>query len=468
MRQLSGSDAFFLFSDRPGQHQHISTIYLYDPSTAPGGRVGFEAFRSHVQDRLDFSPLFRQKLVKVPLNLDYPYWVDDTRFSLDHHLEHVILPSPSDWGTFCELVSRLHAQPLDLGRPVWEMYLIEGLDDASVAPKGTFAVLSKVHHAAIDDETDEDITHTLHDEATPAARRARSRGRGGSEPGALQMLTLAWFNNTTKILETGQALWKNLPFFGAEALDPEALLPGGVEAAPETRFDQEISPGRAWGACSFSMADIDRIMDRVPRAALNEVVLTICGGGIRKYLESKGELPRKSLWALLPVHIRRSGDQDVPGHRVQLTRSRIMSDVGDPLDRLERVTAEVARVWEHSLGAREINDVQDILPASTMTMAARTIAARFGPGRKYRENHNMVVNIIPGPEEPAYLLGARLVAYTGMGIILDHLALSHTVTTYREKLTIAPVCDRDIMPDPAFYVQCLRDAFEELKSAARR
>ncbi len=399
------------------------------------------------------------------MNLDYPYWIEDRHFSLENHVRHIQLPPPSDWETFCDLVSRLHAKPLDLTRPVWEMYLIEGLGDIGIAPKDSFAVMSKVHHSAIDDATDEDLTTALHDESAPHAQRERLSGSEG-EPGTLQLLTLAWFNNTTKLLESGQAIWDRLPFIGNDAIDPDDILLSSGEKAPETRFDQEITADRAWGACSFDMADVDRIVDAVPRATLNEVVLAICGGGIRKYLESKGELPEKSLWALLPVHIRRAGDQGVPGHRIQLTRTRIMSDLADPLDRLEGVTEEVARVWEHSLGAREINDVQDILPATTMAMAARTIAARFGPGRRYRENHNMVVSIIPGPEEPAYLCGARLVAYTGMGIILDNLALSHTVTTFGDKLTIGPVCDREIMPDPAFYVECLRDSFEELKSTA--
>lgn len=141
-----------------------------------------------------------------------------------------------------------------------------------------------------------------------------------------------------------------------------------------------------------------------------------------------------------------------------------MSDIDQPLARFKAIVREVARAWEHSLSADEINEVQDVLPSTTMTMAAKTIAARFGPGRRYRENHNMVVSIIPGPEKPMYLCGARLIAFTGMAIILDNLALSHTVTTYDGKLTIAPICDRKIMPDPAFYIECLQASFEELRA----
>ena len=163
MRQLSGSDAFFLYTDKPGQHQHISTIYLYDQSTAPGGTVRFKSILEHVRDRLSTSRIFRQKLVEVPLNLDYPYWIEDPHFSLEFHVRHIALPPPADWKKFCVQISRLHSRPLDLTRPVWEMYVIEGLDNISFLPKGSFAVVTKVHHAAIDDMTEEDFTTALHD-----------------------------------------------------------------------------------------------------------------------------------------------------------------------------------------------------------------------------------------------------------------------------------------------------------------
>ena len=141
MRQLSGSDAFFLYSDKPGQHQHISTIYLYEPSTAPGGKVDFLTILEHVRDRIGTSRIFRQRLVDVPLNLDYPYWIHDKNFDLEFHVRHIALPHPGDWRQFCILASRLHARPVDLKRPVWEMYVIEGLDNVAWLPKGSFAVL---------------------------------------------------------------------------------------------------------------------------------------------------------------------------------------------------------------------------------------------------------------------------------------------------------------------------------------
>ena len=126
MRQLSGSDAFFLYSDKPGKHQHVSTIYIYDQSTAPDGTVRFKSILQHVRQRLCTSRLFRQKLVKVPFNFDYPYWIEDPHFELEFHVRHIALPQPGDWRQFCIQVARLHSRPLDMNRPVWEMYVIEG------------------------------------------------------------------------------------------------------------------------------------------------------------------------------------------------------------------------------------------------------------------------------------------------------------------------------------------------------
>lgn len=467
MRQLSGSDAYFLYSDKAGQHQHISTIYIYDQSTAPGGTVRFKSILNHVQGRLGTSRIFRQKLVEVPLNIDYPYWIEDPHFQLEFHVRHIALPQPGDWRQFCIQVSRLHSRALDMSRPVWEMYVIEGLDNIPFLPKNAFAVMTKVHHAAIDDATGDDFTAALHDLSTSGdAARMPLRWHPESEPGALQLLALAWFNNTTKLLESAQTLCDRLPVIGKRSIDPDDLLHGSEEKAPDTRFDREITPHRVWDARFFALRDIDAITARVPGATRNETVTAICSGAAKRYLDARDETPETSLWALLPVHVAGPGDPDATGHRIQLARMRIMSDIDDPLIRLQAIVREAARAREHSLGAEEVNEMQEVLPSPTMTLAARTIAARFGPGRRYRENHNMVISITPGPGRPLYLCGARLVAFTGMSIILDNLALSHTVTTYDGELSIAAVSDRKIMPDPGFYADCLQEAFEELQAAA--
>ncbi len=468
MRQLSGSDAFFLFSDKPGKHQHVSTIYLYDPSTAAQGRVEFQTILEHVRARLGTSRIFRQRLVDVPLNLDYPYWIHDAHFDLEFHVRHIALPHPGDWRQFCILASRLHARPVDLRRPVWEMYVIEGLDNVPFLPAGAFAVLVKVHHVALDDVTEDDFTVALHDlAAKPEPAEIARRWFSEKEPGAAQLLALAWFNNTIKLLETGQSMLDKLPLVGSKTLVPDDILHFDEVPAPGTRFNRRISPHRVWDACFFELAAVESIASAVPGATVADTALAICGGALRRYLLAKRELPDESLFALVPLHVQHKGDEGIPGHRVQLIRVRLTTDRSDPLNRLAAIREEVAQLMAlRPISGSEMSQIQDVLPSTAMTLAAKTIAARLGPGKTYRENHNTVVSILPGPAQTLYLCGARLVGYTGMAAIMDNLALSHTVTRYETTLTIAAVCDRKAMPDPDFYNDCLKAAFEELQLAA--
>jgi WS/DGAT/MGAT family acyltransferase len=468
MRQLSGSDAFFLYSDKPGRHQHISTIYLYDPSTAPGGEVDFQTILEHVRERISTSRIFRQRLVDVPLNLDYPYWIHDQHFDLEFHLRHIALPQPGDWRQFCILASRLHARPVDLKRPVWEMYVIDDLDNVSWLPKGAFAVLVKVHQVAIDDVTEDDFTIALHDlAAVPEPEEAKRRWFSESEPGAGQLLALAWFNNAIKLVQSGQSLLDRMPGVGEHSVDPGEVLHFDDEQAPRTRFDERISPHRVLAPFTFDTGELETINAAIPDATLNDVVLAICSGALRHYLEDKDELPKKSLYTLVPLHVHHASDEGIPGHRVQLIRARLMTHLEDPLERLAAIREEMAEVKAlKPLSAAEMTQMQDILPSTAMTFAAKTIGARVGPGKRYRENHNTVISIHPGPAQPLYLCGARLVGYTAMAALMDNLGLSHTATSYDGKLTITPVCDRQMMPDPDCYYECLRASFEELRDAA--
>lgn len=470
MRQLSGSDAFFLYSDTPGKHQHVSTIYIYDPSTAPQGPIRFKSILEHVRHRLCTSRLFRQKLVNVPFKIDYPYWIEDPHFELEFHVRHIALPHPGDWRQFCIQVARLHSRPLDMNRPVWEMYVIEGLDNIPFLPDGAFAVMTKVHHSAIDDVTENDMTVALHDlTADTEEVERKDLWRAEATPGTLELMALAWFNNTTKILETGQTIWDKLPWIGRHGIETEDVLHIGDEEAPDTRFNAELTPHRVWDARFFATKDLEAIRGLVPNATVNDVILTVCSGALRLYLDSKDELPDRSLWSLLPIHVHQLSDRGIPGHRVKLVRARMMTTLEDPLERLQAVQQESVRVKSaDTISAREMTELQEALPSATMAAAARTIVAGVGPGEHYRENHNTIITDIPGPQEAMYLCGAKLIAFTGMGTIMDNLTLAHAVTRYDGQVSISAVSDRLVMPDPAFYADCLEASFAELYAFTRK
>jgi WS/DGAT/MGAT family acyltransferase len=431
--------------------------------------VDFQTILEHVRERIGTSRIFRQRLVDVPLNVDYPYWIHDDHFDLEFHVRHIALPEPGDWRQFCILASRLHSRPVDMHRPVWEMYVIDGLDNVSWLPEGAFAVLVKVHHVALDDVTEDDFTIALHDlEAVPEAVETQRRWFSEKEPGAAQLLALAWFNNTIKLIETGQSLFDRIPGIGANPLNPDDVLHFDQESAPGTRFDDRISPHRVLAPFTVELSALRGINTALADATLNDMIFAICSGAMRRYLFDKNELPERSLYALVPLHVHEEDDEGVPGHRVQLIRIRLMTNIDDPLERLAMIREELqeARALK-PVSARELAEMQDVLPSAAMTLAARAISAEFGPGRRYRNNHNTVISVLPGPSRPLYLCGAKLVGFTSMGALMDNLGLNHTATIYDGKVTIAPVCDRQMMPDPAFYYDCLSASFDELSTAAR-
>jgi diacylglycerol O-acyltransferase len=189
MRQLSRNDALFLASESAHSNSNVSLIQIYDPSTAPGGRLQFKSLLALVQSRLHRSPVFRQKLRSVPLGLDDPYWVEDENFDLEYHVRHIALPKPGDWRQFCIQTSRIHARPLDLKRPLWELYLIEGLDSLLDLPKDSFALLTKLHHAAIDFRRGTAIITLLHDlTPEPPAPEPPEPWFPESPPGSLELV----------------------------------------------------------------------------------------------------------------------------------------------------------------------------------------------------------------------------------------------------------------------------------------
>ena len=189
MSQLSGHDANFLYADTTRSNANVSLLHIYDQSTVPGGTLRFKTLLAHIESRLDRSPVFRRRLQRVPLELDYPYWVEDENFDLEYHVRHIALPKPGDWRQFCIQVSRIHARPLDLDRPLWEIYVIEGLDSFLDLPAGSFALLTKTHHAAVDPAFGSELTALLHDaSATPPAPAPPAPWFAARAAGAATML----------------------------------------------------------------------------------------------------------------------------------------------------------------------------------------------------------------------------------------------------------------------------------------
>ena len=298
-----------LYADHASASANVTLIHIYDPSTAPGGRVRFKSILAHIEGRLHRSPVFRRKLLRVPLELDYPYWIEDEHFDLEYHVRHIALPAPGDWRQFCIQASRIHARPLDLSRPLWEIHVIEGLDGLLGLPRGSFALLTKIHHAAIDLEDGPELTMVLHDTTPePPPPEPPEPWFPESPPGAFGLLrrsivrNVAWPFRLARPLATLAA--RLIPI--AASVVSDALL--RPESMPITRFNAVVSPHRVFETRRFPLADFRRIRRLVRGATVSEAVLAVCAGGLRRYLAHTGELPEASLSAIAPVTLRDVAD----------------------------------------------------------------------------------------------------------------------------------------------------------------
>jgi len=461
MQQLRGRDAGFLYTDTGNASANVTLVHIYDPSTAPGGKVRFKHILAHIEARLHRSPVFRRKLLRVPLELDYPYWIEDERFDLEYHVRHIALPAPGDWRQFCIQASRIHARPLDLSRPLWEIHVIEGLDGLLGLPRGSFTLLTKVHHAAIDLDAGPELTMLLHDPTpTPEPPAPPEPWFPESPPGTLSLLRRSLIRNLTSPLRLARPRAPLAARLGPAAVSLVGDALWRPETLPVTRFNAVVSPHRVFETRRFPLADFRRIRKLVPGATVNEVVLAVCAGGLRRYLLHTDELPGASLSAIAPATLR---VDDGAGSELVLMRATLGTDIADPVERLaflHRQAIESDAIGR-AIPARELTDVARYTPAATLALAAKLLGGvATGAGRRAPIAHCSIANV-PGPSQPLYLGGARMTYFSAIMPIADGLGLVFAVTSYDDMLIVSPTACREQVPDPAFLAQCVRDAFQE-------
>jgi WS/DGAT/MGAT family acyltransferase len=465
MRQLRGEDARFVYGESGHANSNITLISIYDPSTASDGRVHFKGLLKHIESRLHLSPIFRQKLLRVPMELDFPYWIEDENFDLEYHVRHIALPKPGDWRQFCIQASRIHARPLDLSRPLWELYLVEGLDSFLHLPPDSFAILAKVHHAAIDVRGGAEITTLLHDTtAQPPTPEPAEPWFPESAPGPVSLLTRAMVNNVVRPLMFAGPLARAIGKVTPAVLGSigEMLRKDRVAV---TRFNSEVSPHRVFDSRRFFIDEFKRIRDLVPGAAINDAVLAVCGGALRRYLLAHEELPAASLVSLAPFSVRAGGAEERT--ELSLISVPLGTDVADPLQRLRSIydhTSTHADI-DQAVRAKELTEFDKHAPAATLALSARLLAGSSLGSRREPLAGCTIMNV-PGPAIPLYLDGARMTYFSSIMPISDGMGLVFSVTSYDGMIFISPTSCREQLPDPEFFAQCIRDSFQELLALA--
>ncbi len=468
MQQLSGLDASFLYFETQNAPTHIGSYAIYDQSTAAGGRVSFKGILANVESRLHLARCFRQKLVRIPFDLDHPYWIEDSDFDLEFHIRHIALPQPGDWRQLCIQVARIHARPLDLTKPLWEMYVIEGLDNVDGAPPRSFAVLTKIHHAAIDGVSGAELAAAIHDlEPDATAATPEQPWLTERHPSLLELGLRTAANNLTNPFRFASTLRRTAP--GLARLfrgNPEREIENSGPV-PRTRFNAAVSSHRIVEGRAFSLQDIRDIRKRVPGATVNDVVLAVCSGALRAYLEHHGELPKASLSAMAPISVRSDAERSAAGNAISLMSVVLHSDEDDPVERLRKIqrTTKASKATSAAVGARTMTDMTQFMPGMLAGLAAR-VYSRLGLANRVRPFLNTVITNVPGPQVPLYFSGAKMVSLFGMGPIADGMGLIHPVFSYSGRISISVTACREQMPDPGFYAQCLQDSFDSLYAAA--
>ena len=471
MRQLRGEDARFVYAETGHANSNITLVHIYDPSTAPGGRVRFKGLLKYIESRLHLSPVFRQRLLRVPLELDYPYWIEDERFDLEYHVRHVALPSPGDWRQFCIQASRIHARPLDLTRPLWELYLVERLDAFLDLPPDSFAILTKIHHAAIDVKGGAEITTLLHD-TTPIPPHPEPPEPWFPEtpPGSLSLLARAALHNVVQPFMVAAPLTRLVRRVAPAVIGSLGELFTNPERLPITRFNAEVSPHRVFESRRFTLDEFKRIRSLVPGSTINDAVLAVCGGAMRRYLMTHDELPGPSLVAVAPLSIRNADTSAGAPAGLSLMRVPLGTEIEDPVRRLRQVHQYTANAQEieHAVGAKELTDITKHAPAATLAMSARLLAgSALGLGQRQPLASCTVTNV-PGPAIPLYLNGARMTYFSAIMPISDGMGLVFSVTSYDGRIIISPTSCREQIPDPEYFAICIRESFQEYLELASK
>lgn len=469
MQQLSGQDASFVYLETANTPMHIGSVGIYDPSTAPGGFVRFKEILDFVASRLGGARSFRQRLVRLPLDLDHPYWIEDPDFDIEFHIRHIALPEPGDWRQLCIQVARLHSRPLDLNKPLWEFTIIEGLDNVEGLPKGCFALLAKVHHAAIDGMSGVEMSAAIHDLSPDKPNRiANDDWKADDRPGVADLLIKSYFNSLRKPLQYAETAARMVPGLArlSQGVSKGEVSLANTKLAPKTRFNGKVGPHRVFDAVPLPLADVRAIKDAVPGATVNDAILAIVGGGLRHYLQAKGELPADSMTAMAPISVRAEGEKAALGNLVSAMVVPLGTHIGDPLERLKYVHGETvnSKAMTNAVGARTLTDTSQFMPAGLSGIAAR-LYTRLGAANAHAPVFNTVVTNVPGSRVPLYFAGAKMVAMYGLGPIFDSMGLINPIYSYVDTIAISFTCDRDMMPDPALYAEGLKRSFEELKAA---
>jgi len=481
VRQLSALDAQFLNVEDRSTFGHVGALIVLDPSRRPGGTLGLDAVRAVLEPRLHLAAPFRQRLVQGPLGLGYPYWADDPDFDIEYHLREIGLPSPGTAEQLAEQVARIHARPLDRSRPLWEMYLVHGLEDDRCA------LYSKVHHAVIDGISGAELLATIMD-ATPETRDVDPEPWHPEPlPAPWELLPAMALSSVSRTRTAVTGLARSLPHLtavpgarlvpgaqtvadvaraisGLAGLNPPVLGPRRDLIAPRTPFNGPITAHRRFAYTSVPLDEVKEVK-KAFGMTVNDVVLTLAAGVLRRWLLDRDALPTIPLVAAVPVSVRDESSAEL-GNQVSVMSVALPTQLADPLARLEAVAddVEVAKLAFDALPATILQDLSAVLPTALSGLAARAMFRLVSvPGVPF----NLFISNVPGPQLPLFIAGARVEGLFPVSAVTTLSGgLNITLFSYNGSLDVGFVACREMVPDVWRMAGFLRDELDTLVALA--
>lgn len=464
MERITGADAAFWYMEHPVVHMHVTGVLVLDPSELPGG-FSFESFRRHVAGRLHRIPPFRRRLLGAPLGIDHPVWVDDPDFDLDDHLHRVVLEPGAGREELSDWVGRYASEPLDRDRPLWDMSVLEGFAD------GTVAVVSKVHHVAVDGVTGTDLMAQLVDLEPVVDHEEPPPYRPEPLPNQLELAYDAVASRLTDPLRGVRALGRSagaasrvvLQALGSEQDGPSMARPF---EAPRTFINRSLSARRSVAFAAAPLEDL-RTAKSAFGATVNDVFLAACTQALRTYLSRHGEQLDRPLVVSVPVSVHGEASADRATNQVSNMFVRLPVHVADPVEQLHAVKADTrdAKVVHGALGADMIGDVTEVTPPAVFNLASRMYSSA-GLADRLAPIHNLVISNVPGPPFPLYVAGARLRAVYPFGPLIEGSALNITVLSNMGNMDIGVIACPDVAPDIDGLARGIVDGIEVLRRAA--
>ncbi len=494
MKQLGGMDANFLNMETSSIYGHVSSMTIFEATPGTGG-AGLDITKRAILSRIDQLEPYRRRLVTVPFGLDIPYWIEDPDFDIDYHVRHHAVPPPGTPQQLAEIVNRIIARPLDRRRPLWELYIIEGVDNGKY-----IAQLNKIHHATIDGAAGVLLLGAMLDkDPNSVPNEAPTNGWPVDLiPSSLEMLTLTgreFLRRPEKMIRlaihavrsmatstgnpglavVGEALARPLPGPLGRAVrnrlrgdrSGEDDLPDlSSVPAPRTPFNASIGPHRRFAYTTLSLEDAREIR-RAFGVTFNDVVMALCAATLREYLTLHDALPVEPLVAMVPISVRRDDEEDLFRNRVSALTCELATDEADPVKRLKRISRRMAEAKKRfdPVSADALQDFTQFAPPAVAGQAMRLLS-RLRIADRINLPINVVISNVPGPNHPLYSAGAELKHFYPVSTISDGIGLNLTVQSYNGQLDFGFVGDRDLVPDVWILVDLLHDAMKELHERA--